>query len=672
MSNKWSCSQLTRLQATDVAAILFALLLASCWAPSTACASDAPSWLHSLAMQTLPAYPPETKAVVLLDERLITVKENGETRTTHRRAYKILRAAGHDEGLVAIPFDNETKVSNLRGWCIPAHGKDYEVKDKDAIEVNLGEGILYQDHKVKVLKIPAADPGNVIGYEYEQKQRPYILQETWWFQGLNPVRQARFTLDLPSGWEFKEDWVNHERLKASAGKANHWEWSLHDISAVKLEPEMPPSAALEGRLIVGFFPRDPAVRQKTIESWNDFGRWYSKLTDGRRNPSVELKQRVQELTRNISSPLAKIRALAAFVQRDIRYVAIEIGIGGYQPHPAADIFANRYGDCKDKATVLSAMLNEIGVASYYVVAQTLRGILRSDSPPAFGSFNHAILAIRLPENLPSDELHAVYVHPRLGRLLFFDPTDTITPLGYLPSSLQANYGMLVSDAGGELVQMPLAPPSSNQLVRSGKFTLHPNGALSGDIEEMRIGVHAITRRSQLLEAQSKERAKVLESFLASSLGGFALTKASIGNLEQYDRALTLNYSFVAANYAQAAGDLILVRPRVLGWKGSSLLEIKDRTYPVEFPEASEQRDTFEITLPPGLVVDELPAPVESDYSFASYRSKTEFSSGVLRYTRTYQVKEVMVPTARLAELKRFYRQIAQDETGSVILKQSKH
>ena len=75
-----------------------------------------------------------------------------------------------------------------------------------------------------------------------------------------------------------------------------------------------------------------------------------------------------------------------FAQREIRYVGLELGIGGYQPHPAPQIFAHRYGDCKDKATLVSAMLSEIGVESYYVVINSERGAVTGTTPPQFGTF----------------------------------------------------------------------------------------------------------------------------------------------------------------------------------------------------------------------------------------------------------------------------------------------
>jgi transglutaminase-like putative cysteine protease len=100
-----------------------------------------------------------------------------------------------------------------------------------------------------------------------------------------------------------------------------------------------------------------------------------------------------------------MQSLANFVQRDIRYVAIELGIGGWQPHPAPAVFSHRYGDCKDKATLLRSMLREIGIDSYHVVIYTERGAVTPQTPAHHG-FNHAIIAVKLPEGVSDPSLIA--------------------------------------------------------------------------------------------------------------------------------------------------------------------------------------------------------------------------------------------------------------------------
>lgn len=632
--------------------------------------AGAPEWLRNVARAPVPKYPPETHAVLLYDEQITTVTDKGEIKSVYRRAYKILRPQGRAYGRVVVYFDNETKLTFLKGWCIPAQGDEYEVKEKEAIETQPFDGDLFSDTRRKTLFIPAADTGNVVGYEYEQKRRPYVLQDVWVFQDEVPVRTGRFLLQLPKGWAYEAVWLNHAAREPRAIGENGWVWEVEDVPGVELEPSMPHVRAVLGRMAVTFFPADEMAQAKSHSSWSEVGQWYAQLANSRRQISPAIQQKVAELTAGAGSTLEKIQRLAAFTQREIRYVAIEIGVGGYQPHAAPDIFQNRYGDCKDKVTLLSAMLREIGIESYYVLLHADRGAVARDFPSMM-NFNHVILAIRIPGEMPTERLFALTSHPQLGKLLFFDPTASITPLGSLPSSEQASYGLLITERSGELLQLPLQPPATNRLMRMAKFSLSSTGGLSGEVQEVRWGSPATYRRGQLLGAPGADRAKILEDFIGSFLSGFRLTHARVENLERYDESLILNYRFVSESYAQSAGDLLLLRLRVLGEKSSDLLEgSKARKYPVEFLDATLQTDVFEFVLPSGYRVDELPSPVHVTSSFGEYRSKVEIEGNVLRYTRTYQINDVLVPLEHMDELKKFYRQIAADERANAVLKRA--
>src|SRR5205807_9338785 len=130
---------------------------------------------------------------------------------------------------------------------------------------------------------------------------------------------------------------------------------------------------------------------------------------------------------------------------------------------------------------------------------------------------------------------------------------------------------------------------------------------------------------------------------------------------------------VAENYAKPAGNLLLVRPRILGVESSDFLETKEpRKFSVEFDGPSLDSNSFEITLPAGYEVDDLPPPVDVDYGFASYHSKTEASGNVLKYARTFEIKELSVPLNKMDDLKKFYRIIASDERNTALLKPIVH
>jgi transglutaminase-like putative cysteine protease len=634
---------------------------------------EAPDWLHSLANVSLPKYPDETDAVVLLYDETDSVDPNGSVVEHIRVAYKILRSGGRERGTLRLNFNSRSKILSMGGWCLTSNGQIFQVREKDAEEQGeFPDGGGYQDERVKILKVPASDPGNVIGFEYEVRGQLDLLQEGWDFQGDDPVRDSRYTLQVPPGWEYNVRWMHHDPIPVQQDGPNQWHWESRDIPAVDRELAMPPTVSVEGRAVINFFPTDPALRQKTLDSWAQFGLWYDHLSAGRRDDSPEIAAKVRELTAQAPTQLDKMRAIANWMQSEIRYYEILIGIGGYQPHPASWVFANRYGDCKDKATLMSAMLKDIGIDSYYVIINDERGVVGPNDPP-WNGFDHAILAIRVPTGMKDDELYATYQDPKLGTLLFFDPTNENVPLGYIPWYLQANYGALVTDDGGELVELPLLPPQTNRQIRVAKFVLGSDGSLQGAVREIRWGNPATVRRERIHgSATANPLETVLESYVSEFVPGAVLNRSTVENLDDKSQILILDYDFAARKYAQSVGNLLLVRTRVMGEAGDTVLEdeSKPRKYPVELPTTQAISDSFEIAIPPGYVVDELPPPMNADYPFASYVSKVESDGKVLHYTRTYQIKSVVVPMERLADLKKFYEQVAQDENNSVVLKRA--
>ncbi|MFZ0818352.1 MAG: DUF3857 and transglutaminase domain-containing protein [Candidatus Sulfotelmatobacter sp.] len=674
MKSRLCCNPEPPAQVTRKSAWLFVLLVAgsilSC-VPQASAGGDAPPWMHALVNVPLPTYDEKTDAVLLYSETNVTVVSTDKIKTQVREAYKILRPDGREHGTVAVYFNPQRKIKSLHGWCIPAQGKDYEVKDKDAIDVapNVAGAELISDTKYRVLRIPAPVPGNIVGYEYEVEDQPLFLQDKWNFQERDPVRESHYSIQLPPGWEYKASWLNHAEVNPTQS-GNTWQWTVSDIRGIRHEPLMPPFQGVTAQMILSFFaPGGSAL--KANADWNAMGKWYFNLVGERVEASPEIKQQVLALTVSKSTTLEKMQAIAEFVQQNIRYVAIELGIGGMQPHSAPDVFSHRYGDCKDKATLVRSMLREIGVESYHVVINHERGSVTGDMP-AHDGFDHVITAIKLPDGLTDPSLVATLLHPKLGKLLFFDPTNELIPFGQLPGYLQANYGLLVTPDGGELIQLPQQPSAMNSIQRTAHLTLDPTGTLKGDVKEVRLGERASSERWRLgTVTKENDRIKPIEDLLGSSLGSFRLTHASLVNLHQTDLPFGFNYTFESPNYAKTAGNLILVRPRVIGSKGSGFLETKEsRKFPIEFEEPTRDTDTFEITIPPGYVVDDLPPQVDADYGFASYHSKTVVNGNVVDYTRTFEVKELSVPVNKAEELRKFYRIIAGDERNTVVLKPS--
>lgn len=633
---------------------------------TTAANAGVPDWLRSAAQQPPKTYADDANAVILLDDQETTVKDSGEIVTHERIAFRILRPEGKSYAAYSVYFDSETKINSFHGWSITAKGLEYEAKEKDAFEQSLGSQIEFADTKRKVMALPGGDVGTVVGFEYEQKRRPYVFQDYWDFQNIVPVEKSRYTLRVPSKWEYRADWLNHAEQKP-AEQNGALVWEVTDVPRIEREYHEPDFRALAGRMIVTLF--SDKTTHRNSESWNDLGVWYSQLTAGVRDPSPALQAKVQELAPANLSMFERIRALSLFAQRDVRYYAIEIGIGGFKPHPAGEVFSHRYGDCKDKATVLSAMLSQIGVKSYYMVIHDTRGIFTEKTPPN-SHFNHMILAIQMPDASISRKLPAMFEDPKLGHLLIFDPTNDLVPLGQLPPYEQDSFGLLVTDGGGELIHLPVTTPDLNKIHRNAKLTLLPDGTLQGEIEEVRSGYLAMNGRAFLQHETQNDRKKMLEHFWGPNLGGFQIDTFNLENENDIDKDLVLRYKFTASHYAKTAGPLLLVRPRVVGEMAGAFDVTKPRHYAYEFDAPFLRSDTVEIKLPDGYSVDELPEPAKAIFPFAEYTSKAEKDGNVLKYSREYKMQTTQVPVERIEQLRKLFAQIGTDEKNMAVLKKA--
>ena len=625
--------------------------------------AEAPDWVRTASNAALPPYPPETKAVVLLDQSECSIQNPGEYTEHYRRVVKILRPEGRDEGDLEVSLEKQDKISFLHAWSIDRNGHQYELKDKDFVEKSPYSVELYADIRFRTANAPAADPGSTIAFEYEVHRHAWFDQLDWVFREDNPVREASFLLALPPGWEYKTAWAVASPIEPTKVGESRWQWTLHDVPAIEDEPRRPTMLALAGRMEITFFA--PGGNNVNFATWDALGRWYNGLTAGRRTTTPEITTKVAQLTAGKLDFDSKLRILASFMQTDIRYMGIEIGIGGYQPHPAGDVFHARYGDCKDKATLLSTMLEQAGIHSNYVLINTYRGIVAPEAPSSF--FNHAILAVEIPPGTKLDGYYSLVKSTSGKQYLIFDPTDEFTPLGNLRSALQGTYALLVTENGGEVIKTPVQSPDTSLLTRTGHFTLNSDGTLNGEVLEDLTGRHASNFREAMFDANQQQRTHLFEEQLSDSLQSSSLESADVQQLNDLEKDVTVKLKFSSSKYGQVQGPLMLVRPRVLGEK-SFAVEHKERHYPFVLGGVTQETDTYEIEIPKDYVVDDVPEPTKIDSGFASYESNVKVDGTKLRYERKLIVRQLEIPAEKISDLRKFEGAIGADESAAVVLK----
>lgn len=633
-------------------------------------ASAVPDWVKAAAAQPLPHYPASTKAVVLLDETTYTVGTDGKAVEHVRRVIKILRPQGREYGEPVVWFDKDSKILFMHVWSIDPSGHEYTLKDNEIAEVSPpGEGgELYVDERAKVAEPPGRDPGGVIAYEYEKRERPYLAETNWEFQDEIPRVSQNFTLALPPGYTYTTTWAHHEKVEGADLENHHYRWELNNQPGIDLEriPMSPSPGALAARMTVHY--AGPGLSEPQEGTWQGIGEWYGALSKDRLVATPEIAAKAAELTAGKTDFYDKAEAIGEFVQKQIRYFVVEMGIGGYQPHYAADIFRGRYGDCKDKATVLSALLSGVGIQSALMMVDTERGVIDPEGPSIYG--NHMIAAIEIPKGYESPKLHSVVTAKTGKRYLIFDPTWELTPFGQLENNLQGSYGVLLEGSSSQIIQLPVLDPDLNTIRRVATFQLSADGGLKGSVTDYRLGDVAKDRRRAFTHDDVKKQQEYMDRTIAHDVMSASLTGLKVENLDALNKELSTSFNLEAAHFASVTGPLLMVRPRVFGSYALGV-DHKERKVAIDLDYTMRGNDEFDIQIPEGFVVDELPDPVSVDVGFASYQSKTELRGKMLHYSRTYTMRQVTLPAEKYGELQKLAGAIAADEQSQAVLKRGK-
>jgi hypothetical protein len=337
--------------------------------------------------------------------------------------------------------------------------------------------------------------------------------------------------------------------------------------------------------------------------------------------------------------------------------------GGYTPRRAADTLTRNYGDCKDKATLLRALLKSIGVDSYLLVITSGD---RTYVRPEWASphqFNHAIVAISVSDAV---KLPTVITDTPVGRLLIFDPTDYITPVGDLPESEQGSYALVLAGARGALLKMPTLPAAARRIESAVEGGVDADGNLSATIQRQYFGQSSRGLRAVERMRGGDELKKRFERGFTRSLAGTTLNKV-VTETHPEENRLSVNLELTAERFGQVMqGRLLVVRPGLLTSGGDYEFESKKRTTPIRL-ETDLRHDTIKIKVPPGLKLDEIPAPAKIEGPYGLLQVTWRLSDGEIVMDQTLEVRDTVAPASEYAQVRDFFERVAGAQAAPVVL-----
>ncbi|MDH3493668.1 MAG: DUF3857 and transglutaminase domain-containing protein [Acidobacteriota bacterium] len=643
--------------------LIFVLALA---APAFSFGSP-PSWLRNAAGQTVPAYDKNISAVVLLDEQEVTVDKKGSIITVERYAVKILTKEGRGTAVArAFYFVSSGKVGKLEAWTISGGGRSKEYGKKETIDRISDADDVYNEGRVRYIDASSdVGVGDVFGYTVEIENPPLFYEDVWQFQGYLPVITSLYTLNLPNGWTATSMTFNHSDIKPTVNGSSY-AWRMNNLPPIPREPLSPSVKNLAPLIAVSFSPPgNESSGTRSFSNWNEISSWASGLYDPQVVVNDEIAAKARELTADAETELDKIRAIGKYVQ-NLQYISIDIGVAygnGYRPRPSDLVLSRGYGDCKDKATLMRAMLQSLKINSYPVAIYSGDPSYVRKEWPSPRQFNHCIIAVSVG---PETKGVTVIEHETLGRMLIFDATDDMTPVGDLPEYLQGSFGLVMAGDKGELVKMPMTAPLENAMVRTVEVKLDGEGSIEGAINEVTKGQSSRYERSLYRSLSATDYEKSIERWLSS--GATAAKLVEFKPSDNHDEAsFDLDVTFTAPSYGQLMRNTLLIfKPTIVSRSRSIYLTDKERKNPVTLGSLSfKESATFE--LPEGFSVDEMPKPVSLKTDFGKYQTSYEVAGGKLYFTRELITERSTIPVEGYDDVREFFTTILNAENSPVVL-----
>ena len=421
---------------------------------------------EALAREVLSASPAGldvASAEVVLDRTVVRVHGNGlSERFVQRLVHLRTDRAASDSQEVWIRYEPGRQEVEVRKARVLRRGRDGALEISEATgrdERDLSEPWygLYYDSRAEVVVFENLRAGDIIEIQYSLADVAYANELADYFGDFQmiadtfPTRRWDYTLIAPKGRTF---YFNSPRSTAVVsrteprGDETVYRFSAEHVARVESEPAMPGIAEIA-----------PYLHVSTYRTWEEVGRWYWNLVADQMQDDGTLKKAALAATVGLDATLDKVKAIHRLVVENTRYVGLEFGIHGYKPYKATQVFQRRFGDCKDKASLLFALLRTLGIESELVLLRTRRGGRIDDQPASLAVFDHAI----------------AYV-PALD--LYLDGTAEFSGLAELPSEDQETMALRVSAKGATLVRTPLLPAGGNQARRTWAVDLHNDGSAS--------------------------------------------------------------------------------------------------------------------------------------------------------------------------------------------------
>ena len=529
-------------------------------------------------------------------------------------------------------------------------GTIVEAQESAVQDLTIPDAPVYTDYHQKHISVPSLRPGDMLEYRFVRNIVHPLAPGQFWtsfnFAEQGIVLDEELEIDTPKGRQVKlKAKPGFEAKVSDEGDRRIYRWTH---SHLKDEEE---KRGKERKKRSHDEDEVPSVELTTFQSWKELGAWYASLERDRRLPDTAVKAKADQLVAGKTEDIDKVKALYDYVSHNFRYVSLSFGLGRYQPHAAAEVLANGYGDCKDKNTLLASLLQ----AESFQATSVLIGSQHRLDPdiPSPSQFDHVI-------TLASEK----------GKDVWLDSTSGVAPFRMLAAPLRDKQALAVPQSGNAyLVRTPTGLPFeaydrtslAGSINETGKFTAHVAMSVRGDSE--------MSMRYALRQVPSNKWKDIFEYMLRRS----GMRNAEITNLKASDPSdandpLQVDFDLAESNYFDwsAPESAIPLPLNVIALPGVDDEDSSASPKPIKLGDVRETQASVRLTVPAKYSV-RMPIGIDVKRDYAEYRSVYKYDVGQLMGERSLKVLTPEVPYARLADYQAFRRAVEADGAQQVSL-----
>lgn len=578
-----------------------------------------------------------SKNAVYKDHYVITIlNENGDDWADFEEYYNKMRS-----------------VSSVEGYLYDMTGKQLKkMKFKDLEDLSGVSGSnLIDDYRIKHHNFYYKVYPYTIEYSVEIEFKSTLFFPMWSPQGKENLSVEHSTMSIvcPEDYKFRYKAFHYSGdpviTKEKSNTVSTWE--AKNMTAIIREPYAPLWHELSTVVIFG--PTDFQVDdyKGNMASWQDFGKFVYSLKKDRDQLPDQIKKAVHDLTDGLDTK-EKIVRLYQYLQKNTRYISIQLGIGGWQPFDATYVATKAYGDCKALTNYMFSLLKEAGIPSVYTLirAGSNSGYITDDFPSQ--QFNHVILCVPQPKDS-----------------IWLECTSQTLPAGYLSDFTCNRYALLVDENGGKLVRTPRYGIKENLEKRDVKAVLQENGTLNVNVITNYGGLQQ-DELHQLINNVSKDKVK---EYLHEQLD-FATYDISKFDYKENRTALPSideSLDITVSNYANITGKRLFIVPNVMTRTHQKFSVDSTRKFDVVFNLEYQDVDTVEIELPKGYEAETIPKDVSVKSRFGQYSCSVKLTGNKLYYYRDMERFSGRFPANSYEDLRQFYEAIYKADRNRVVL-----